>query len=538
AVKKASAARYGDLCHKTAWALAELAARHKLLEKVKESPAMFVCIQGSSIQEMMKLPGLMVDNGIHSHVISSVFAAQVLEFCCQKKTKADFANIIAHLRKAVKILQDAGALRYLRGFLHGLSSLSALIEHAKSGGNDKDRSLPELVGTLLNAPKSRCTQGARIELDKLVAHVETAIQALPKRRGGRWATQDLMEAIKAKDDPKLRKFQDQCGPCFFAALLVNSNLLLESDRWRKPFADEQQLPSHRAAISLAGELANLRLEPGDLSKDEDGHYALLIRVTGELLSEEPVITFLLAGLYGIAEDERGENDSPVFVKWLPKRTNKELQVKIYYQDNMWWIGPEVGDDLVWARAPVHLREVPPRRGWIWQQGSSNDPGRKVQIKALRLDDAPGWGGCKGPQPEPKQQPIAAPHAGNVVRSKARPTTRKEAPQQEAKRQDTAAVVKRPHAAIQDQEKQQPQSKRARSFSEWLDGFDAKGVFREAYLQKLSEEFDSFEDLKAVYTPDGTCKGPVVSSVDPEFWKVLSVKTLAHKLVWARQLSAL
>ena len=24
--------------------------------------------------------------------------------------------------------------------------------------------------------------------------------------------------------------------------------------------------------------------------------------------------------------------------------------------------------------------------------------------------------------------------------------------------------------------------------------------------------------KAVYTPDGTCKGPVVSSVDPEFWK--------------------
>ena len=43
-------------------------------------------------QEMMKLPGLMVDNGIHSHVISSVFAAQVLEFCCQKKTKADFAR--------------------------------------------------------------------------------------------------------------------------------------------------------------------------------------------------------------------------------------------------------------------------------------------------------------------------------------------------------------------------------------------------------------------------------------------------------------
>ena len=35
----------------------------------------------------------------------------------------------------------------------------------------------------------------------------------------------------------------------------------------------------------------------------------------------------------------------------------------------------------------------------------------------------------------------------------------------------------------------------RSFSEWLDGFDAKGVFREAYLEKLSEEFDSFEDLK-------------------------------------------
>ena len=42
--------RAQDLCHKTAWALAELAARHKLLEKVKESPAMFVCIQGSSIQ--------------------------------------------------------------------------------------------------------------------------------------------------------------------------------------------------------------------------------------------------------------------------------------------------------------------------------------------------------------------------------------------------------------------------------------------------------------------------------------------------------
>ena len=54
-------------------------------------------------------------------------------------------------------------------------------------------------------------------------------------------------------------------------------------------------------------------------------------------------------------------------------------------------------------------------------------------QALRLDDAPGWGGCKGrvmqfvafcflnsclqqtyagPQPEPKQQPIAAPHAGS------------------------------------------------------------------------------------------------------------------------------
>ena len=103
-------------------------------------------------------------------------------------------------------------------------------------------------------------------------------------------------------------------------------------------------------------------------------------------------------------DEQGASSEDLLPGQADPDTDaKVLARKMYCQDNMWWIGPEVGDDLVWARAPVaqpargpglrlcfgfaaaqvHLREVPPRRGWIWQSINCSLTFREENLCLLR-----------------------------------------------------------------------------------------------------------------------------------------------------------
>ncbi|CAE8582858.1 unnamed protein product [Polarella glacialis] len=97
--------------------------------------------------------------------------------------------------------------------------------------------------------------------------------------------------------------------------------------------------------------------------------SLLVRCEG---AGAPQVAECMAGVYA-ATGERCHG-LPVHERVWPPQSESQLPVRIYFWDAgagdaAWWLGPETGGDLVWARSKA-LRQRPdrpPRRNWTLLQ---------------------------------------------------------------------------------------------------------------------------------------------------------------------------
>jgi len=147
---------------------------------------------------------------------------------------------------------------------------------------------------------------------------------------------------------------------------------------------------------------------------------------------------------------------------------------------------------------------------------------------------------RGSAPEASQD--AAPHAGrDAVEETAAPlpplileARPKQVPAKQAPpaKSPPAALQARPAAAAATEDA------RERELHEWLLALDGgKGALLR-YLDVLKREFDSdFTQISAVRLAEPVAPG-IVGTVDPFFWEVCSVKTIGHRLLFAKGIAAL
>jgi len=489
-------------------------AAGKNLKQLQKSPVILKAVEQGSISESLMLAQLFSEQNLASGAVFAVSAAQLLRLLDAER--AAFGEVLVHLRNALKLLKPG--LLQMPGLVDSIAAYQPLRDIVKSARTN-DLLLTEVCGYLL----SQHHQAAPFPPEQ----VRILDQLSSTKRS--WTLEEIED--KACFHQAMRGVKRELGPLWLEALLLQS----KSWQWTGG-RNWVRKPSNDAAVALAEELCNVPMQNRGLIPTRLPKIALLMRVVGA--SEELAC---LPGLYAITGNHDGR---PVYQRFVPAQ---EQAVRIYWwqEDSTWWIGPEVGGDLVWA-SNRSSGSVAPRRNWNWEANAplaqnsvikafhveasteAKPPpvvrpapereGANARTKKILLVKDPHASGKVAKQGSKQEQDLHTAGAGHVSGEKA----------QSPKRQRVAEAS--------DPKRAKHLKDGAEQLKNWLASFDGSGSFLNMYLKALSSNFDDLCQVRAAF--NNIPNAPPLKRIDPAFFTVIGVEKTGHKLTFAKKIAEL
>ncbi|CAJ1409871.1 unnamed protein product [Effrenium voratum] len=492
----------------------QLQAAGKNLKQLQKSPVILKAVEQGSISESLMLAQLFSEQNLASGAVFAVSAAQLLRLLDAER--AAFGEVLVHLRNALKLLKPG--LLQMPGLVDSIAAYQPLRDIVKSARTN-DLLLTEVCGYLL----SQHHQAAPFPPEQ----VRILDQLSSTKRS--WTLEEIED--KACFHQAMRGVKRELGPLWLEALLLQS----KSWQWTGG-RNWVRKPSNDPAVALAEELCNVPMQNRGLIPTRLPKIALLMRVVGA--SEELAC---LPGLYAITGNHDGR---PVYQRFVPAQ---EQAVRIYWwqEDSTWWIGPEVGGDLVWA-SNRSSGSVAPRRNWNWEANAplaqnsvikafhveasteAKPPpvvrpapereGANARTKKILLVKDPHASGKVAKQGSKQEQDLHTAGAGHVSGEKA----------QSPKRQRVAEAS--------DPKRAKHLKDGAEQLKNWLASFDGSGSFLNMYLKALSSNFDDLCQVRAAF--NNIPNAPPLKRIDPAFFTVIGVEKTGHKLTFAKKIAEL
>ncbi|CAJ1409870.1 unnamed protein product [Effrenium voratum] len=489
-------------------------AAGKNLKQLQKSPVILKAVEQGSISESLMLAQLFSEQNLASGAVFAVSAAQLLRLLDAER--AAFGEVLVHLRNALKLLKPG--LLQMPGLVDSIAAYQPLRDIVKSARTN-DLLLTEVCGYLL----SQHHQAAPFPPEQ----VRILDQLSSTKRS--WTLEEIED--KACFHQAMRGVKRELGPLWLEALLLQS----KSWQWTGG-RNWVRKPSNDPAVALAEELCNVPMQNRGLIPTRLPKIALLMRVVGA--SEELAC---LPGLYAITGNHDGR---PVYQRFVPAQ---EQAVRIYWwqEDSTWWIGPEVGGDLVWA-SNRSSGSVAPRRNWNWEANAplaqnsvikafhveasteAKPPpvvrpapereGANARTKKILLVKDPHASGKVAKQGSKQEQDLHTAGAGHVSGEKA----------QSPKRQRVAEAS--------DPKRAKHLKDGAEQLKNWLASFDGSGSFLNMYLKALSSNFDDLCQVRAAF--NNIPNAPPLKRIDPAFFTVIGVEKTGHKLTFAKKIAEL
>jgi len=293
--------------------------------------------------------------------------------------------------------------------------------------------------------------------------------------------------------------------------------------------------------------------------------------------EGQMSSLTIGGTYVVIGENHGQQ---VFRRSAPQ---KDLQdVLLYYWDGHdgeesgWWIGPELGGDVVWAKNMAEEDGVP-LYGWEMLPRGDEDDDEEFATSSFVVIDCSATGRSRCEQqpvdmadcaeepvdnmasrsPSPSRAcshayidddfhstvaSVATPqvatsqgdrcysqvnddqHHERISPSRSHPSTRESL--------ESAADFRRNHEDIV--------SERHDELREWLLGLDEGTGVMMQYFDVLVTEFEDMTQIAAVKNPSDGDEAPrsLIDLVDPSFWDAVQVRKMGHRMLFARGIAKL